>query len=235
MNYIGKSVPRVDAIAKVKGEAVFASDMVMPGQTFIKMLLARRPHAIVKRVDSAKARAVPGVLLVLTSMDVPANEFGYYANDQPVLCGPCAKPYADRVRYVGDRVAAVVAETEEIAKHACSLIEVEYEDLPVVTDAEEAAKPDAVLLHPDLESNVFAHHKLINGDIEAGFKQADVIVESVLNTPAQEHAFLQTESGLAYIDEDGRVAVITTGQWGEKDRKQIAHALNIPEDRVRVI
>jgi CO/xanthine dehydrogenase Mo-binding subunit len=235
MNYIGKSVPRVDAIAKVKGEAVFASDMIMPDQTYMKMLLARRPHAIVKRVDVSKARAVPGVLLVLTSTDVPANEFGYYANDQPVLCGPCAKPYADRVRYVGDRVAAVVAETEEIAKHACSLIEVEYEDLPLVTDAEEAAKPDAVLLHPDLESNVFAHHKLINGNIEAGFKQADVIVESVLNTPAQEHAFLQTESGLAYIDEDGRVAVITTGQWGEKDRKQMAHALNLPEDQVRVI
>jgi len=222
-------------VAKVKGEAVFATDMVMPGQTYMKMLLARRPHAIVKQVDVSKARAVPGVLLVLTSTDVPANEFGYYTYDQPVLCGPCAKPYADRVRYVGDRVAAVVAESEEIAKHACDLIEVEYEDLPVVTDMEEAALPGAVLLHPDQDSNVFGHHKVVNGNIEAGFKQADVIVESVLNTPAQEHAFLQTESGLAYVDEDGRVAVITTGQWGEKDRKQIAHSLNLSEDRVRVI
>lgn len=235
MNYIGKSVPRVDAVAKVKGEAVFASDMTMPNQTYMKMLLARRPHAVVKRVDVSKARAVPGVLLVLTSADVPANEFGYYTYDQPVLCGPCAKPFADRVRYVGDRVAAVVAETEEIAKHACDLIEVEYEDLLIVTDVEEAAKPGAVLLHPDLDSNVFGHHKVINGDIEAGFKQADVIVEAVLDTPAQEHAFLQTESGLAYMDEDGRVAVITTGQWGEKDRKQMAHALNLAEDQVRVI
>ena len=110
MKYIGQSVPRIDAIAKVKGEAVFASDMVMPGQAYLKMLMSQRPHAIVKRVDASKAEALPGVLTVLTSLDVPCNEFGYYTYDQPVLCGPSQKPYADRVRFVGDRVAAVVAE-----------------------------------------------------------------------------------------------------------------------------
>jgi CO/xanthine dehydrogenase Mo-binding subunit len=235
MKYIGQSVPRVDAVEKVKGAAVFASDMVMPGQAYLKMLMAHRPHALVKRVDTSKAEALPGVLLVLTAQDVPCNEFGYYSYDQPVFCGASAKPYTDRVRFVGDRVAAVVAETEAIAAKARDLIEVEYEDLPVVVDVEEAARPEAPVLHPDLGSNVFGHHKLYNGDIEAGFRQADVIVESVLNTPAQEHAFLQTESGLGYIDEDGRVAVVTTGQWGSKDRKQIAHALGLTEDQVRVI
>jgi CO/xanthine dehydrogenase Mo-binding subunit len=235
MKYIGQSVPRVDAKAKVKGEAIFASDMEMPGQAYMKMLMAHRPHAIVKRVDTSKAEAVPGVLTVLTSHDVPCNEFGYYNYDQPVLCGPSEKPYADRVRFVGDRVAAVVAETEAIAAKARDLIEVEYEDLPVVCDVEDAMQPDAPILHPDVGSNVFGHHKLYNGDPEAGFRQADVIVESVLNTPAQEHGFLQTESGLAYLDEEGRVAVTTTGQWGIKDRKQIAHALNLTEDQVRVI
>lgn len=235
MKYIGQSVPRVDAIAKVKGEAVFASDMVMPGQVYLKMLMAHRPHAIVKRVDISKAEALPGVLTVLTSQDVPCNEFGYYNYDQPVLCGPGPKLYADRVRFVGDRVAAVIAETEAIATKARDLIEVEYEDLPAVYDVEEAMKSDAPLLHPELDSNTFGHHKLYNGDIEAGFLQADVVVESILNTPAQEHAFLQTESGLAYIDEEGRIAVITTGQWGIKDRKQIAHALALTEDEVRVI
>ena len=235
MKYIGQSVPRVDAQAKVKGEAVFASDMVMPGQAHMKMLMSRRPHAIVKRVDTSRAEALPGVLMVLTSRDVPCNEFGYYAYDQPVLCGPGEKPYADRVRYVGDRVAAVVAETEAIAAQARDLIEVEYEDLPVVCDVEEAMQPGAPVLHPDVGSNVFGHHKLYNGDVEAGFRHADVIVESVLNTPAQEHAFLQTESGLAYIDEEGRLAVVTTGQWGVKDRRQMAHALGLAEDQVRVI
>ncbi len=235
MNYIGQSVPRIDAKAKVKGEAVFASDMVMPGQAYMKMLMAHRPHAIVKRVDTARAEALPGVLTVLTARDVPCNEFGYYTYDQPVLCGPGEKPYADRVRYVGDRIAAVVAETEAIAARARDLIEVEYEDLPVVCDVEKAMQADAPVLHPDVGSNVFGHHKLYNGDVQAGFAQADVIVESVLNTPAQEHAYLQTEAGLAYIDEAGRLAVITTGQWGVKDRKQIAHALGLAEDQVRVI
>src|SRR5512141_40870 len=235
MKYIGQSVPRVDAMEKVKGEAVFASDMVMPGQAYMKMLMAHRPHAIVKSVNTSKAEAQPGVLAVLTARDVPCNEFGYYNYDQPVLCGKSEKPYTDRVRYVGDRVAAVVAETEVIAAKARDLIEVEYEDLPIVSDVEEAMQPEAPILHPDIGSNVFGHHKLYNGDIEAGFRQADVIVESILNTPAQEHAFLQTESGLAYRDEDGRLTVVTTGQWGVKDRKQIAHALGLTEDQVRVV
>lgn len=235
MKYIGQSVPRIDAIAKVKGEAVFASDMLMPRQAYMKMLMSHRPHAIVKRVDTSKAEALPGVLTVLTSQDVPCNEFGYYSYDQPVLCGPSDKPYADRVRFVGDRVAAVVAETEAIATAARNLIEVEYEDLPGVYDVEEAMQQNAPILHPDLGSNIFGHHKLYNGDIETGFRQADVIIESVLNTPAQEHAFLQTESGLAYIDEENRIAIITTGQWGIKDRKQIAHALQLDENQVRVI
>ena len=235
MKYIGQSVPRVDAIAKVKGEAVFASDMVRPKQAYMKMLMAHRPHAIVKHVDISKAEALPGVLTVLTAQDVPCNEFGYYTYDQPVLCGPSQKPFTDRVRFVGDRVAAVIAETESIAAEARALIEVEYEDLPAAYDVEEAMKLDAPILHPDVGSNVFGHHKLYNGDIESGFRQADVIVESILNTPAQEHAFLQTESGLAYMDEEGRLTVMTTGQWGVKDRKQIAHALGLAEDQVRVI
>jgi CO/xanthine dehydrogenase Mo-binding subunit len=216
MKYIGQSVPRVDALAKVKGEAVYASDMVLPGQTYMKFLLARRPHAIVKKVDTARAEAVAGVIAVLTSGDVPVNEFGYYSYDQPVLCGPCAKPYADRVRYVGDRVAAVIAETEEIAKKATDLIEVNYEDLPIVCDVEEALLPNAPLLHPDLGSNQFGHHILRTGEVEAAFQQADVIIEAVYNTPAQEHAYLQTEAGLGYIDGNGRIAVVTTGQWGPR-------------------
>ncbi|HEX9028022.1 MAG TPA: molybdopterin cofactor-binding domain-containing protein, partial [Anaerolineales bacterium] len=235
MKNIGKSVPRVDALSKVTGAGVFASDMVRPDQACMKVLLAHRPHAVVKSINTSQAEALEGVLAVFTSKDVPCNEFGYYTYDQPVLCGPSPKLYADRVRYVGDRVAAVVAETESIAKGALELIQVEYADLPVVCDVEEAMRAGAPLLHPELGSNVFAHHILRNGDLEKGFQAADVIVEAVYNTPAQEHAYLQTDSGLAYIDEDGRIAVVTTGQWGLKDRKQIAHALALPEDQVRVI
>ncbi len=235
MNYVGKSVARVDALSKVKGEAVFASDMSMPGQAYMKVLMAHRAHAVVRAVDTSRAEALDGVLLVLTARDVPSNEFGYYSYDQPVLCGSGPKPYTDRVRFVGDRVAAVVAESEEIAARALELIDVEYEDLPVVCDMEAALEPDAPLLHPELGTNQFGHHFLRNGDLQAGFRDADVVVEAVYNTPAQEHAYLQTEAGLAYVDEAGRVAVVTTGQWGVKDRKQIAHALGLEEDQVRVI
>jgi len=235
MKYVGQSVTRVDALAKVRGEAVFASDMVMENQAYMKVLMAHRPHAIVRNVDISRAKMVPGVLDIMTSVDVPNNEFGYYSYDQPVLCGPSTKPYADRVRYVGDRVAAVVAESEEAAMEAIALIVVDYEDLPVVCDVEEAIKADAPVLHPDLGSNEFGHHFLRNGDLEEGFKQADVIVEGVYNTPAQEHAYLQTDAGLAYMDADGRIAIIGTGQWGAKDRKQIAHAMGLAEDKIRVI
>ncbi len=236
MKYIGQSAQRIDAVAKVKGEAVFASDMNRPGQVYMKMLLARRPHAIVRSVDTTRAEALPGVLAVLTSRDVPANEFGYYTCDQPVLCGPCAKPYADRVRYVGDRVAAVIAESEQVAAQAVELIRVDYEDLPVVCEVEAAMQPEAPILHPNLgDSNLFGHHLLRNGDVRLGFCQAEVIVEATYNTPPQEHAYLQTEAGLAYYDADGRIVVVTAGQWGAKDRKQMAHALGLPEDRVRVI
>jgi CO/xanthine dehydrogenase Mo-binding subunit len=234
MAYIGQSTIRVDALAKVRGQAPFASDINLPDQAYMKILFSSRAHAIVKSVSTAQAEAFPGVLAVLTSKDVPVNEFGYYVTDQPVLCGPCAKPYADRVRFPGDKVALVIAETEEIAAQARSLIEVEYEDLPLVTDPEEALLPGAVLLHPERGSNLFEHRKVRKGDVARAFLEADVIVVGVYQTPAQEHAFLNTESGVGYIDEEGRVAMIVTGQWAHKDRTKIAHALNLPEERVRV-
>jgi CO/xanthine dehydrogenase Mo-binding subunit len=236
MAYIGQSTIRVDALAKVRGQAPFASDINLPGQAYMKILWAGRPHAIVKRIDTAQAESVPGVLAVLTAKDVPCNEFGYYISDQPVLCGPgSSKPYTDRVRYPGDKVALVIAETEEIAAHARGLIQVEYEDLPMVTNPEAALEPGAVILHPDRGSNLFEHRKIRKGDVEQAFKNADVVVEGVYQTPAQEHAFLNTESGVGYIDEEGRVAMIVTGQWAHKDRAKIAHALELPEDQVRVI
>jgi CO/xanthine dehydrogenase Mo-binding subunit len=235
MAYIGQSTLRVDALEKVRGRTQFASDINLPNQAYMKIHFAGRAHAILKRIDTSIAEAVEGVLMVLTAKDVPVNEFGYYINDQPVLCGPGSnKPFAERVRYPGDKVAVVIAESEEIAQKACSLIEIEYEDLPVVTDPEVAMQPGAVLLHPDQGSNLFLHQKIRKGDVENAFKAADIIVEGVYQTPAQEHAFLNTESGVGFIDEEGRVAMIVTGQWAHKDRTQIAHALNLPEDRVRV-
>ena len=201
----------------------------------MKILFAGRPHAIIHRLDTSAAEAVPGVLGVFTAKDVPVNEYGLILNDQPVLCGPgSSKPHAERVRFVGDQLAVVVAESEEIAAEATQLIEVEFEDLPIVTDPEQAMQEGALRLHPDRENNILHHNRIRKGDVEAGFAEAAVVIETEYRTPAQEHAFLQPEAGLAYIDDEGRVTVEVAGQWVHEDQGQIAHALDLPVDKVRV-
>ena len=202
----------------------------------MKILFANRPHAIIRTIDTSQAETMAGVLAVYTARDVPVNEYGLIMPDQPVLCGPgSSKPNAERVRFIGDQVAVVVAESEEIAARARDMIVVEYEDLPVVTDALAAMQADATLLHPDRDSNVFCHYRIRQGDIDTAFAQADVVIEEIYQTPAQEHAYLQPEAGLGYIDEEGRVTVMVAGQWTHEDQEQIAHALGLPLEQVRVI
>jgi CO/xanthine dehydrogenase Mo-binding subunit len=236
MSVIGQPIHRIDALGKVTGETLYPGDINMPDQAYMKILFAARPHAIVCSIDTSQADALPGVIATFTAKDVPVNEYGLIYNDQPVLCGPGSnKPYTDRVRFIGDQVALVVAETEEIAAKGRDLIQVEYEALPVLTDMEKAMKEDALLLHPDRDSNIFCHYRIRKGDVEDGFSKAEVIIEGEYHTPAQEHAYLQPEAGLGYIDDEGRVTVQVAGQWTHEDQQQIAHALNIPTDQVRVI
>ncbi len=245
--YVGQSVPRVDARAKVTGEALYPGDFSMPGMLHAKILFAGRPHARILNIDTSEAEKVPGVVAIFTAKDVPVNEYGLQTPDQPVLCGPgSAKEGADVVRFVGDQVALIVAETEEAAALARNLVRVDYEDLPVITDPFEAMKPDAYPIHPprspnpihpelQTEGNWLSHHQIRKGDVEAAWAQCDVIVEADYHTPSQEHAYLQPEAGLAYIDEEGRVTVVVAGQWTWEDQRQIAHALDIPPEQVRVI
>jgi CO/xanthine dehydrogenase Mo-binding subunit len=136
---IGTSPPRHDALAKVSGAARYPGDLAMPGMLHMAVLFARRPHARITRLDPARALAHPGVVAVLTAADIQRNEFGLIENDQPVLCD-------DVVRFVGDKVALVVAESEHIARAACALIEVDYRDLPVAGDPVAAMQPDAPLV-----------------------------------------------------------------------------------------
>ncbi len=236
MSTIGKSEIRVDAAAKVTGEALYPGDFTSEDQLMMKVLFAARPHAVIRSIDSAEAEKVEGVVAVLTAKDVPVNEYGLGVPDQPVLCGPGSKKkFADRVRFTGDQVAAVIAETEEIANKALKLIRVDYDDLPLLTDPEEAMQEGAMLVHPDQESNIVSHFQIRRGDVDKAFKEADVVVDGVYNTPIQEHAYLQPEAGVSYIDEEGRVTVVVAGQWTHEDQEQIAHSLGLPEDRVRVI
>ncbi len=230
-------MPRVDGPDKVTGKALYPGDLNLSDMLSMKILFAERPHARILRIDSSQAKAYPGVMAVFTAEDVPANEYGLQQKDQPVLCGPGSSiPGADIVRFVGDQVALVIAETEQIAGEALSLIQVEYEDLPVVIDPIAAMQSDATLIHPEQsDSNICVHYKIRKGDVDAAFAQADVIVESLYRLPFQEHAYLQPEAGLAYIDEEGRVTVQVAGQWAHTDQAAIAHALALPIDQVRVI
>lgn len=235
-SWVGKSVDRIDSAAKVTGKALYPGDYQLPGQLIMKIVFAERPHAIVKSIDISTAMSVTGVITVLTANDVPNNFYGLMSPDQPVLCGPDSNnPYGDRVRFIGDQIALVVAEDEETAKKAAKLIKIEFEDLPVISDPDHALDPDVVLLHPTLGKNEFCHFQVRHGDIEQGFAQADFIIESEYHTPLQEHAYLQPEAGIAYYDDKGRITVVVAGQWAHEDRQQIAHSLNLPEDEVRVI
>ncbi|HAY83773.1 MAG TPA: aldehyde oxidase [Chloroflexi bacterium] len=236
MRSIGQSATRIDAKGKVTGETAYPGDLNMDNQVYMKILFAGRPHAIVRAIDTSEAEALEGVLGVFTAKDVPVNEYGLTKKDQPVLCGPGAKkPFTDRVRFVGDQVAVVVAETEKLAALACSLIEVTFEDLPVITDVEQARKPGAFLIHPEEESNAYYKYNIRKGDVEAAFSRADVIVEGVYHTPAQEHAFLAPEAGLAYFDEQDRITIAVAAQWAHEERAMIAHALDLPPEKIRVI
>ncbi len=270
-NIVGQSVPRIDARAKVTGDAPYPGDFAMDGMLYMKLLFAGRPHARVLRVDTTAAEALPGVVAVFTSRDVPVNEYGLQYPDQPVLVGPAppsVPPFGgetaisgeetispplggikggrDVVRFIGDRVAIVVAETEEIAARAVELVSVEYEDLPVISDPRDALKPDAPRLHPPypgidihpelvFDGNIVSRHRINRGDVDAALEQAAVVVEAEYEIPGQEHAYLQPEAGLAYIDEEGRVTVLVAGQWTHEDQAEIAHALALPQERVRVI
>ncbi len=237
MPSIGQSFPRIDARGKVTGEAAYSGDLSMKGMLYAKILFAERPHARVLSIETSTAEAAPGVVAIYTAKDVPTNEYGLQMPDQPVLCGPgSSKPETDVVRFVGDQVAVVIAQSEAAAQAALGLIEVEYEDLPIVSDPVEAMKSDAPRVHQEIgDSNICVHYKIRKGDIEAAFAQADVIVEGEYRSPMQEHAYLQPEAGLSYIDEEGRVTIACGGQWTHADRDSIAHALNLPEEQVRVI
>lgn len=236
MAIIGKSVPRHDVKDKTTGTALYPGDFNLPDQLMMKVLFSERPHAIVKSIDTSAAEAMEGVVAVFTARDVPVNEYGLGTFDQPVLCGPGShKQYADRVRCIGDQVALVVAETEKIAEAARELIKVEYEDLPIVTTPEEALAQNSILLHPDYGTNVVKSNRIRRGDVEAAFAKCDVIVEGEYYTPVQEHIYLQPEAGISYLDKEGRITVVVAGQWPHEDQEQIAHSLDLPLDRIRVI
>lgn len=224
---VGRPLPRPDAVAKVTGAAQYAADLYFPNMLYARVLRSGYPHARLLHVDPAAACALPGVVRVLIAADVPGNKnHGVIRPDWPVLA-------YDKVRYVGDAVAVVVAESEEIAAQALQLIRVDYEPLPVVDSPEAGVAPDAPLIHES--GNLLKHIAVEKGDVEAGFAAADVVIENEYRTPTADHAFLEPESGVARLDDDGTLIVYVGSQIPFGDRQQVAQSLALPVERVRIV
>ena len=229
------SLPRVDALGKVTGQACYPGDITPNNLLHGKVLFSGQPHARMLNMDLSAALALPGVVAIFTAKDVPNNEYGLIMPDQPVMVGlGSSKPHSDVSLWEGDHVAVIVAETELAAAQARDKIEIEWEQLPIVTDVREAMK-DEIILHPWHGSNILHKYQIRKGDMAAGWAAADVVVEGSYTLPYQEHAYLQPEAGLGYIDEEGRVTIEIGGQWTYEDQEQVAHALGLPADQIRII
>lgn len=225
---VGKGMAAIGGRDVVTGKAVYTPDIEVPGMLVGKLLYSPYASARILKLDVTKARQIPGVAAVMTADDIPGeNSYQYWYSDQPLLV-------KDQVRYRGDALAAVAAETEEIAMQALDAIEVEYEPLEGIFDPVEAMKPGAKKVWEEKE-NIHSHQVESWGDIEEGFSQADVIVENTFQTSYQEHAMLETESAVAILDLDGSVLVYASAQAPHRDRIQIARALGVPEAMVREI
>lgn len=234
---IGKPHWRVDGLGKVTGSARFAADLGAPGMLHARVLIAARPHARILSIDTAAARALPGVRAVMTVEDLPAARcFGTVIKNLPVLAG-------DRVRYYGDGVAMVAAETAEIAEEALAAIRVAYEDLPILSDPEAALEPNAPQLHEDQASaspagevagNICAQHSVGKGDPAEGFARAEVVLERTYRTSAVDHAYLEPEALLAEPAADGGVRVIGSIQNIFSTRRALGEVLDLDLARVTV-
>lgn len=216
-----------DALGRVTGTTLFGDDIRMEGMLYGKILWAEHPHAGILNIDTSEAESMPGVELVVTAKDVPGkNQAGIVERDQPAWA-------EDKVRYIGDPVATVYAESAAIATEALSKIKVDYKDLPGVFTPQAASQPDAPKIHA--KGNLAHHAKIERGDVDAAFDKCDVIVEGDFTTPFIEHGFMEPESGIAYPAPDGGVVLKMGTQCAFDVRTQLSEILDLPESKIRVV
>ncbi|MCL1872617.1 MAG: xanthine dehydrogenase family protein molybdopterin-binding subunit [Clostridiales bacterium] len=233
---IGTGAARHDAWAKAKGEQAYSDDFALPGMIYGKVLRSAYPAAVIKNINTQKAKTLPGVHAVLTSADVPRNtdvsKFGQMRDVGGGFEG-LYKVLADgKVRYKGEAVALVAADTEEICEEACRLIEVDYRIEPGVFCPEEALLPGAYLVSGEDKSNQIMRTKVEKGDVEAAFAKAHVIVENEYRTPAVDHAYIETEGGVAWVDEN-EVITLRVGTQVLEHYRTVAKIMDLPHNKVR--
>ena len=228
-DFIGKNVRRIDTPSKVSGRLKYAGDMTMPGMLHVQVHRSPHPHARIVSIDTSAAEAMEGVEGVITCADVPGEDgFGVFVNDQPIMA-------RGKVRYVGEAVVAVAAETPLMAKRAIAAIRVSYEPLPAVFDPDEAMRPGAPVLHDYAPDNITKHIPIRVGDVDKGFSESDLVVEETYSTQAIEHAYLEPEAGLAYVDHDGVVTIVSPDQNVTHHRHMLARIIAKPISKVRFI
>lgn len=223
---VGKNQIRIDGKQKILGKAKYPNDLYMEGMLYGVTVRSTEPHANFS-MDISKAEKFPGVVNILTYEDITGeNHHGVYFKDHEVFC-------KNRVRRIGDPLAFIVAESEKKAKEASKCIEIKYDKLPAVFDPREAMKDDAPKVHGD--SNIVYHYKCRKGNVEEGFKACDVVVENDYKTSMVDHAFLQLESGLAYLEEDGTIVICAATQYPHFDQIEVADALGWSKDKIRIV
>ena len=236
---IGKAIPRQDAWAKVTGELKYADDFSLPGMLYAKICRSKYPAAKLISIDISKAQSLAGVKAVLTARDVPRNETVTKFGQSTDVRGGFEGLYrvlaeeGKKIRYIGEPIALVAAKSEAIAEKAVELIEIEYELLPGVFDPEEAMKPNAYLVG-EKESNIVNEFGCINGDIKKGFAESEVIIEDRFEIPFIDHAYLEPEAGISWLDEYGTINIRVCSQVIEHFR-DVAEVLNLPHNKVRYI
>lgn len=236
---LGDPRKRIDALGKVTGDTDYPDDLPASDAIYGKVVFSGKPHARMLSMDTSAAESDPDVIAVFTAADVPVNEYGLTIFDQPVLVGlndtGRTAVGSDVSRWEADQIAFVVAESSSAAQRGAEAIKVAWEDLPVVGDLDDALTGET-RVHPESgDSNVYYSYRIRKGDMDAGWAAADVVIEDTYELPYQEHAYLQPEAGLSYIDDEGRVTVKVAGQWTYEDLHQIAHALDLPPDQIRVV
>lgn len=230
---VGKDIPRSDAAAKARGTAMYTDDMKLPGMLHGRILRSPLAHALIKHIDTSRAAALPGVKCVITAEDTPKIKYGNWrlfpeTQDEYPLA-------IDKVRFIGDEVAAVAAIDKDIAEEALGLITVEYEELPGVFDVDAAMKSGAPVLHDYCPSNVSVNRHIKYGDVEKGFSESDYVREDVFHVHAVSHAYLEPCSALAQVDLDGRITLWTSTQVPYIVQCLLASTLGMRENDIRVI
>ncbi len=226
---VGRTELRPDAVEKVTGEAIYTDDLQFDGMLYARVRRAMVPHAFLKSLDVSRARALPGVVSVLTAEDIPAeHNHGLVIYDWPVMVG-----LGERIRYVGDALAIVAAETQAIADAAVELIEAEFDLQPVISGPVQARQEGVPQIHA--KGNQLKHIKVRKGDMQAGFADSEIILEHIFHTPTTDHAFMEPECSIAVPMPDGRMEIHVGSQIPYQDREQVARVMGWPESRVRIV